>query len=830
MTRHVTIISLALFFLSIFSSAAIADTFSLSFDSPAEVVMADPEAIIPVKVTNNGPSKSIRTITFNIDTAKYSFSSSTQPPTGWCISTISADSISFALVQGSGACSNGNTASRIDPGESVFFNITVLPIAAASDSTDSFSSVSVSSEGGFTLSGALPTWTRRSLEAALSAAPSSTGVGGSITLQMQVTNRSTATQTGVGSSPEPPSPSLPIAARTEGPYYAATLLSSSLSDSASTVNVSSTSDFPSSGILRVGTEDICYSNKTATSFTGATRGCNSTTAAAHSSGSLVYSTDQFSLLPGQTKVITWIYSADSNGNVYFTSRAANSSGTAKSASVSSNTVVIGDFTASLAITPSSVISGQQITAEMTVANNGTGALINIVPSSLSQCAGGATENLVSGPTPALISSLSAGSSGVFVWTYQITGAVGQTYCLSGDASANGSVATNTATSNAGVISNYSVTVAPSVVSSGSTDKTITWAVHNGGGCSIRDVEIAIPAPWSCSSVSAPAGWSGSCGATAPFSSGGSGSDIGSGSTGSFSITFSSTETVSSDKDVSFPVSVLPRGCGGATTTLGSYVTVSANTIVLSHSPAGPVYADGSSYYTMTATLTSGGSPLAGKTVTFSTTNGSLSASSAVTDGSGEASVTLTSPNSTTDTTATVTANYMNAQDTELVNFSGWAGANIQYWGGLTATTGGVPAATADCGQKYSFKLRVKNLSSTTDMNLTKSSYFAFNDSASGGTAVFQAYLDSNTSVPGNTETEVTFGSPTSSGGGGDVTLSTAFIAGTYMPLVNQTPPPASGLFLTDGTNSQWRSVTDSVTVTGSCGVVRVRIIEWHEMR
>jgi len=800
-----------------------ADTFSLSVPSGTEVVMSDPESTVPVNVTNNGPSKSIRQITFNIDTAKYSFSSATLPPDGWCINGISAGSITFALVQGGGSCSNGNTSSRIDPGQSRIFNITLLPIAAGSDSTDTFSSVSVISENGFTLSGALPSWTRRSLEASLAASPASVGTGDGITLLMQVVNRSTATQVGIGSSPAPPSPSLPIVTHTEGPYYATTLLTSALTVSATTVNVSSTADFPSGGSLMIGAEEVCYSNKTATSFTGATRGCNSTTAAAHSSGAVVYGTDPFTLLPGEMKTITWVYRADSNGSVYFTARAQNSGVTARSANVLSNSVLIGDFTASLVLDPSTVISGQDITVEMNVANNGAGALINVTPSALSPCAGGATETLISGPSPALVSSLAPGSSGVFVWTYRITGSIGESYCLSGSASANGPVATNTASSNAGVISSYSVTVAPSTIPSGSTNRTITWTVHNGGGCPVRNVNITIPSPWSCSSVSAPAGWSGACGAAASFSSNNPGNDLASGATGSFSITFSSTETVTADKTASFPVAVTARGCGGATTTLGSYVTVSADTLVLSHSPAGPINADGSSFYTMTATLTSGGAPEAGKTVTFTATNGTLSASSAVTDANGQATVALTAPVSTADASATVTAVYGSAEDTDTVSFTGWTGANIQYWGNLDPIT-------VVCGANYSFKLRVKNISATADMNLTKSSYFAFNDSASGGTAEFRAYLDSPVTVLRNTEQDLEFGSATSSVTGGLVTLSSSFIAGTYTPIVNPAPPPSSGLFLTDGTVSQWRSVTDSITVGGACGVIRVRVIDWHEMR
>ncbi|MBI2400270.1 MAG: Ig-like domain-containing protein, partial [Deltaproteobacteria bacterium] len=463
--------------------------------------------------------------------------------------------------------------------------------------------------------------------------------------------------------------------------------------------------------------------------------------------------------------------------------------------------------------------------EMTVTNNGNSALVNIAPSLLTGCAGGATETFVSGPAPPMIPSLSKGGSGVFSWTYRITGAVGQTYCLTGSATANGPVITNTTQTNSGQISVYSVTTAPSVVSSGAANVTINWNVYNGGGCDLMSISIAIPSTaWACSSVTPPTGWQAGCDASlVTFTSTSNSYELAPGETGTFSISFSSVETVTGDKTVAFPVSVIPRGCGGETVTLGSYITVTANSMVLSHTPAGPLYADGSSYYEMTATLTSGGAPLAGKTVTFSTTSGSLSASSAMTDINGQAKVQLISPVSTSNTSSTVTAEYLEAQDTGMVNFLGWAKPNIQYWGGLS------PAAV-QCGSVSSFTMQLKNIASTS-MTLGPGSYFSFNDSASGGSSVFQAYIDSPVTISPGATLPVSFGSPTNAGGGGGILLASSFMAGVYEPAANSTPPPASGLFLTDGgTNDQYRTVSDSVTTGGSCGTVRVRIIDWQEMR
>lgn len=51
-----------------------------------------------------------------------------------------------------------------------------------------------------------------------------------------------------------------------------------------TITVSDASAFPSTGTITIGSEEITYTGTTGTTFTGATRGANSTTAAAHNDG------------------------------------------------------------------------------------------------------------------------------------------------------------------------------------------------------------------------------------------------------------------------------------------------------------------------------------------------------------------------------------------------------------------------------------------------------------------------------------------------------------------------------------------------------------------
>ena len=81
-----------------------------------------------------------------------------------------------------------------------------------------------------------------------------------------------------------------------------TSLGSDLTDSSSSITVVSTDEFPSTGVIRIGSEDIAYTGKTSTTFTGLTRGYNNTIATAHSSGTSVTDEPNWSI-------------ADSSGNL-----------------------------------------------------------------------------------------------------------------------------------------------------------------------------------------------------------------------------------------------------------------------------------------------------------------------------------------------------------------------------------------------------------------------------------------------------------------------------------------------------------------------------------
>jgi len=67
-----------------------------------------------------------------------------------------------------------------------------------------------------------------------------------------------------------------------------TTLDGALTDSATTIPLHDASGFPSSGTIKINAEIITYTGKSSNSLTGATRGASSTTAAAHSGNSIVY--------------------------------------------------------------------------------------------------------------------------------------------------------------------------------------------------------------------------------------------------------------------------------------------------------------------------------------------------------------------------------------------------------------------------------------------------------------------------------------------------------------------------------------------------------------
>lgn len=78
------------------------------------------------------------------------------------------------------------------------------------------------------------------------------------------------------------------AAMAGGGGLASTTLTSNLNSTSNTMYVTSTASFLSADVLVIDDEYVSYTGKTNTSFTGLVRGYNSSTAASHVTGKMVY--------------------------------------------------------------------------------------------------------------------------------------------------------------------------------------------------------------------------------------------------------------------------------------------------------------------------------------------------------------------------------------------------------------------------------------------------------------------------------------------------------------------------------------------------------------
>jgi hypothetical protein len=783
---------------------------------------------------------------------------STQPPNAnWQVTTYSGGSsnrIRFSTTT-DGIALNSSRTFSIDVKGTGWGN---LP-RSASDSFDALSNVVCAGSETFSRSGNLPGWIRRSLAVSMTAFPDIIGIGQSFSLLDQVENRSTSAKNNIVSNPALPTPVYTGGAavtNTAGPTYnpnplslaalnqgtisyvytadatgtvsfsnstCATSLTANINTTATTLPVAATAGCASAGTVIIDSEEIRYTGVTANSFTGCTRGLNMA-AAAHTSGAVVSGTagsitttgatsraavsNAVSIGPIAVGITVTPLSLTSGSNVTVTMKVQNTGRTTTlSANIDASTKTI--FVASTAAFPSSgtiEIDSEQISCTWKTAIslrncsrgvNGTSAAVHSAPATVRSivgygnivptltASGTATATLVSGPVPAEISSLFSNQSGSFTWVYQITGATGQTYQFQGFITSEGLYTSNTAQSLTGSILPYAVAVTPAVVSAGSaTDFTYTY--YNGGAANVTSITLQTPSGWTRNSGSP----------CTPVPAGSNCSSV---------IRFTA-PSPTNDTIYSF-YSDLSTGSGYVATVI-SNVTVTVNRIVVTHAPAGPINADGTTSYTITATLTRSGTPISGATIVFASTAGRLSPTTATTNASGQAVVTLTAPISSTNITATVIATYLKAQGRDTVSFTGVSGPNIQYVGGSL-----LPLAACK-GYNYVFTLRVKNYG-TSGITLTSGSYLRFTD----GTRIMTAFLDSPATVSAGTTVPLSFGSPTNAGGGGGVMVNAAFLNGSYTPTLS----------VTDGAITQNRITdTESVQACVPAAGGKVKMLRWRE--
>ena len=173
-------------------------TYTITLPDDTYVTMGDQTAVLPFTVANGaGSAASIDWVKIGVDPSVYWVSTATTAPEGWEVTRIDQGKtrVEFTAI---------TTTNVITPGSSITFDVVVVGKqygvfpSSDMDMTDDLQIIDVRGEGeDFTDPDSLPTWERKALAVNLSANPSSLGVGGLVTVTMDVFNRSTITQTSV---------------------------------------------------------------------------------------------------------------------------------------------------------------------------------------------------------------------------------------------------------------------------------------------------------------------------------------------------------------------------------------------------------------------------------------------------------------------------------------------------------------------------------------------------------------------------------------------------------------------------------------------------------
>ena len=153
---------------------------------------------------------------------------------------------------------------------------------------------------------------------------------------------------------------------------AITQLNGGINNSTTTITVGSTANFPSTGLILIDNELITYSGKTATDFTGCTRGALGTTAASHLNAVIVYNAVDYygwgQSASGTTNTQLRLWSQNNFGqDLLFNPRRGGlyywSPGNANTPDVSTRGILIGSFSgtadtsSNTTLTVQSIVSG-----------------------------------------------------------------------------------------------------------------------------------------------------------------------------------------------------------------------------------------------------------------------------------------------------------------------------------------------------------------------------------------------------------------------------------------------------------------------------------------
>lgn len=307
--------------------------------TPVEFTMGDP-ASITFQITNSSTGgevdQRIYQMRFRLDstTGGTVFSNTTAAPAGWTRTAFSTTSITFRANTANDAivCTIGGCP--VGPSTSKTFTLNIVAGRYSSDVThdlrdvrayfqdSTFSWPPTRSDSRVTKSSgtSVGLWTLKSLLMTLVPSTTAVPVGGTFTLTMTVTNRSTSNLTGVTSNPKPP------------------------------------------------TRQYVHFNNPPTPVAVATTS----------------NPANLNLNAGATGTMVWSYTTTGSGPGTVTFQAYAGVGTRTSKTVTSVPVSIGVISGSFSITPTCLFSGNVATFVMTVTNVTGGTVNNIVPSALTR--------------------------------------------------------------------------------------------------------------------------------------------------------------------------------------------------------------------------------------------------------------------------------------------------------------------------------------------------------------------------------------------------------------------------------------------------------------
>jgi hypothetical protein len=200
------------------------------------------------------------------------------------------------------------------------------------------------------------------------------------------------------------------------------------------------------------------------------------------------------LTTDQTGTFNYTYVATARGVVQFSAGAQNAAATVTSPRATSLDTDVGIFPGQVSISPAQATTGSLVTVLFVVSNNTTDVYTNVAPNPLT-VTGTATASLVSGPTPASVATLAPGNSTAFKWTYTVSGNANDTFQFTGQAVAtrNGvGISSDPVGSGTGQIILYGVTPSPASLLTGSTNRTISYTIFNGGSLNMTSVKLITP--------------------------------------------------------------------------------------------------------------------------------------------------------------------------------------------------------------------------------------------------------------------------------------------------------------------------------------------------